>query len=201
MKTKMMIINALLIVSFLHAYSQNESIHPTRKWRAFCEFDVPITVLTGGISMNSGIRYENYRLSLGYEHFDAPSKEFSGTPDGFKMRVDYIFALNLDYFFSKTKESKGLYSRFMYHTKSQFVENIETQDSKILYSQLVGAEIGYVWKFYRGLYIAHRLGALYYLQSPQGKGNNPLLIGNAYYDNPRHKVWDTYYSFVVGYTF
>jgi hypothetical protein len=201
MRTKMIIVSALLNVCFSHAHSQNDSIHATRKWGAFGELDVPIAVLTGGISINGGVRYENSRLSLGYEHFNAPAKKFSGTPDGFKMRVDYIFAMNFDYFFSKNKNGKGFYSRFMYHNKSQFVENIKTRDSKTLYSELVGVEIGYVWKLYRGLYIAPRIGTLYYLKSPQGKENNPVLIGDAYYDNTRHKIWDTYYSFVAGYTF
>ena len=201
MKTKMIIVLAILFASFSNVQSQNDSIRTPRKWGAFGEFDLPITVFTGGISMNVGVSYENYRFSLGYEHFNAPSKEFSGTPDGFKMRVDYIYALNFDYFFSKSKEPKGLYSRLMYHNKSQYVENIETHDSKILYSQLAGLEIGYVWKLYKGLYITPRIGALYYLESPQGKDNNPVLIGNAYYDNPRHKVWDTYYSLIVGYSF
>jgi len=201
MNTKLMIVMALIIISVTQVYSQKDSTSNNRNCKLFVEFDVPITVLTGGISANAGIRHNNYRLSLGYEHFKAPSKQFSGTPDGFNMRVNYIFALNFDYFYAKSKIDKGLYSRLMYHNKSQFVENKASLDSKILYSQLVGLELGYVWKFFHGLYVAPRAGALYYLKSPQGKDNNPVLIGDAYYDNKRHKVWDTYYSFMLGYSF
>jgi hypothetical protein len=196
-----MIVMALIIISVTQVYSQKDSVSGFRNCKIFVEFDVPIAILTGGISTNVGIQHKNYRLSLGYEHFNAPSKEFSGTPDGFKMKVNYIYALNFDYFYTKSKSDKGLYSRLMYHNKSQFVENKTTLDSKILYSQLIGLELGYVWKFFKGLYVAPRAGALYYLKSPQGKNNNPVLIGDTYYDNKRHKVWDTYYSFMLGYSF
>lgn len=190
----------LLTVFFSNLYSQNDSNKCDKNIDFYSEVDVPILVLTGGIAANAGINYKNYRMSIGYEQFNAPSKEFSGTPDGFKMRVDYIYAINFDYVFSKNKEENGAYTRIMYHNKKQYVENIATHDYKNLYSQLVGLEVGYIWKFYKGFYLAPRVGAMYYIKKPQGKENNPVLIGDVFYDNKRHKILDTYYSFMLGYT-
>jgi hypothetical protein len=47
-----------------------------------------------------------------------------------------------------------------------------------------------------------RLGALYYLKSPQGSANKPIQIGDRTYDNGRHKVFDTYLipTLSVGYS-
>ena len=203
MRAKIIFMVVLLSVISSYAQSQNDMIQKSTKWRAFSEIDIPIAIFTGGLAANLGACYENYRISAGYSRFDAPSKTYSGVPDGFKLRVDYIFALNLDYFFSKSKTDKGFYTRLMYHNKRQYVENKSTKDSKFLYSQLVGLEIGYVWKLYHGLFIAPRMGALYYFKSPQGNENKPVLIGDAYYNNERHKVWDTYFipTLSVGYSF
>ena len=65
-----------------------------------------------------------------------------------------------------------------------------------------GLELGYVWKIYRGLYVAPRIGALYYFKSPQGSDNQPIQIGDRKYDNSRHKVFDTYFipTLDVGYS-
>lgn len=59
-----------------------------------------------------------------------------------------------------------------------------------------------MWKIYRGLYVAPRVGALYYLKSPQGSANKPVMIGDRRYDNDRHKVFDTYFipTSSVGYS-
>jgi hypothetical protein len=61
-----------------------------------------------------------------------------------------------------------------------------------------GLELGYVWK---GLYVAPRVGALYYIDKPQSD-NAPIQVGDRTYDNSRHKDWDTYFipTVSVGYS-
>lgn len=81
----------------------------------------------------------------------------------------------------------------MFHIKQQGVTNVATGDHKDLNSLAAGLELGYVWKLYRGLYVAPRIGALYYVKSPQGPENQPVRIGDRLYDNDRHKVFDTYF--------
>ena len=205
MKIKIIFVSVFLFTLF--SFAQN-SQKPSDKMQSsrlkmFTEIDAPILVFTGGIATNIRISYKNYRLSAGFSHFNAPSKTFSGVPDGFKLRVDYILALNFDYFLLHNKTYDGLYIRFMYHNKRQFVQNKESGASKLLYSQLAGFEVGYTWKIYYGLFIAPRIGALYYMKSPQGDENKPVLIGDSYYDNKRHKVWDTYFipTLSIGYSF
>jgi hypothetical protein len=68
-------------------------------------------------------------------------------------------------------------------------------------SLALGMELGYVWKVYKGLYVAPRVGALYYVKKPQ-PGNQPVTVGDRTYDNSRHKNWDTYYipTLSVGYS-
>ncbi len=53
-----------------------------------------------------------------------------------------------------------------------------------------------------GLYVAPHVGALYYVKSPQGASNDPILIGDREYDNDRHKVFDTYFipTLSIGYS-
>jgi hypothetical protein len=168
----------------------------------FMEVDAGLLAFTGGIATNCGIALRNYRWSIGYSHFNAPSKFFSGVPDEFELLVDHIIAVNFAYFFF-TKQDKGLYAQLMYHNKKQIVTNKETGDAKDLLSNLVGIELGYVFKFWKGFYLAPRIGALYYITKPQGTDNEPVLIGNKYYDNPRHKTWDTYFipTLSIGYSY
>jgi hypothetical protein len=73
--------------------------------------------------------------------------------------------------------------------------------SVALYSQLLGPELGYEWNFFQGLYIAPRIGALYYLQSPQGSSHDPVLVGGSQYDNPKHRLFDLYYTLLIGWNF
>lgn len=69
----------------------------------------------------------------------------------------------------------------LFHIKQQGVTNDNTGDHRNLNSLATGLELGYVWKLYRGLYIAARIGALYYLKSPQASDNKPIRIGDRDY--------------------
>ena len=80
----------------------------------------------------------------------------------------------------------------MFHIKEQGVTNQATGAHVDLASRALGLELGYVWKVYKGLYVAPRVGALYYVKTPQ-PGNQPIAVGDRTYDNSRHKDWDTYF--------
>jgi hypothetical protein len=96
---------------------------------------------------------------------------------------------------------EGFYVQGMVHIKQQGVTNEDTGDHVNLSSLAVGLELGYVWKVYQGLYVAPRVGALYYIDKPQ-PGNDPVQVGDRTYDNSRHRNWDTYYipTVSVGYS-
>jgi len=115
--------------------------------------------------------------------------------------VNYIIGFNASYFIARRSDD-GLYVQAMFHVKQQGVTNQATGAHRDLDSLAAGLELGYLWKFYRGLYVAPRVGALYYVKSPQGSDNAPVQIGDRAYDNGRHKVWDTYFipTISVGYS-
>jgi hypothetical protein len=113
------------------------------------------------------------------------------TPDGFTMRVNYIVGFNAAYFIGG-RSDRGLYVQGMLHLKQQGVTDDENGAHKDLGSVATGLEIGYVWKFYKGAYVAPRIGALYYVEKPQ-PNNEPVMIGDRMYDNDRHHDWDTYF--------
>jgi hypothetical protein len=117
------------------------------------------------------------------------------------LRANYIVGFNVSYFIGRSTD-EGFYVQAMFHIKQQGVTNEATGDHRDLNSLATGLELGYVWKVYRGLYVCPRIGALYYVKSPQGSDNNPILIGDREYDNDRHKVFDTYYipTLSVGYS-
>ena len=139
----------------------------------------------------AGVVYGPFRAGLSYATFLSNST-FGGAPDGFTLRANYIYGLNVSYFIGQSTD-EGLYVQGMLHIKQQGITNDATGDHKDLNSVATGLELGYVWKFYRGLYVAPRVGALYYVKSPQGKGNHPVQIGDRTYDNDRHKQFDTYF--------
>jgi hypothetical protein len=89
----------------------------------------------------------------------------------------------------------------MFHIKEQGVTNKANGAHVDIDSLAAGLEIGYLLKVYRGLYVAPRVGALYYVKSPQ-PANRPILVGDRLYDNDRHKHWDTYLipTLSVGYS-
>ncbi len=196
MKTKTIILFAIILELNFQGYTQasdsSSSLAGKSGWKIFSEIDLGILAFTGGYANYFGLRRGPHSFELGYHHFPAPSELFSGKPDEFDLTVEYIYSIHYSYFWNG-KTDKGLFSRFMYHNKKQIVTEKSSGLSKALYSDLIGVELGYVLRFYKGFYITPRMGALYYVKSPQGKDNNPVQVGNAFYDNKRHTTWDTYF--------
>jgi hypothetical protein len=89
----------------------------------------------------------------------------------------------------------------MFHIKQQGLTNEATGAHRDLDSLAAGLELGCLWKVWKGLYVVPRVGALYYVKTPQ-PGNAPVQIGDRAYDNSRHKTWDTYFipTLSVGYS-
>ncbi len=167
---------------------------------AHFEADVGLmAVMRQSAGLAGGVVWGPFRAGLSYTTFLSNSA-FGGTPEGFSMRVNHIIGINAAYFIARSTDD-GLYVQGMFHIKQQGVTNEATGDHKDLDSLAAGLELGYLWKVYQGLYVAPRIGALYYLKSPQ-PGNNPVQIGDRAYDNPRHKDWDTYFipTLSVGYS-
>jgi hypothetical protein len=159
-----------------------------------------MVVMRQSAGLAGGVVWGPFRAGLSYTTFLSNSA-FGGTPEGFSLRVNHIIGINAAYFIGRSTDD-GLYLQAMFHIKQQGVTNQATGDHKDLDSLAAGFELGYLWKVYKGLYVAPRIGALYYLEKPQGPDNNPVLIGNRAYDNPRHKNWDTYFipTLSVGYS-
>lgn len=177
--------------------------HAPRPYRlgAHAELDVGALIfLRQGAAFAGGVVYGPFRAGLSYASF-LSNPSFGGTPDGFSLRANYIVGINASYFIAQSTD-EGLYVQAMFHIKQQGVTNEATGDHRDLNSLAAGLELGYVWKLYRGLYVAPRVGALYYLKKPQGAGNRPLRIGDRDYDNGRHKDFDTYFipTVSVGYS-
>jgi hypothetical protein len=172
-------------------------------YRLGAHFEVDLGLmafLPQSAGLAGGVVWGPFRAGLSYATFKSNSS-FGGTPDGFTMRANYIIGINVSYFIARTTDD-GFYVQGMFHIKQQGVTNNATGDHKDLDSLATGLELGYVWKVYKGLYVAPRVGALYYVKKPQGPDNNPVQIGNLAYDNSRHKNWDTYYipTLSVGYS-
>lgn len=180
---------------------QDEQTQPKKEWKVFSELDLGLLALTGGIGSYSGVRKGPHSFEVGYQKFKSP-EGFGGTPEGFDLKVDYIYSVHYSYFWNG-KTDKGLYTRIMYQNKKQIVTEESSGISENLYSDLVGVELGYIFRIYKGLYVMPRMGALYYIKSPQGKDNNPVPVGDSLYDNDRHKTWDTYFipTVSIGYSF
>jgi hypothetical protein len=157
---------------------------------AHAEVDLGILIAAKqGTAIGGGVVYGPFRAGMSYATFLSNST-FGGTPDGFTMRVNYIIGFNAAYFIGGS--DRGLYVQGMLHLKEQGVTNDADGAHKDLGSVATGLEIGYVWKFYKGAYVAPRIGALYYVEKPQ-PGNDPVMIGDRMYDNDRHKNFDTYF--------
>jgi hypothetical protein len=168
---------------------------------AHAELDVGALIfLRQGAAFAGGVVYGPFRAGLSYATFLSNSS-FGGTPKGFTLRANYIVGINASYFIGQSTD-EGLYVQAMFHIKQQGVTNDATGDHVDLNSLATGLELGYVWKVYRGLYVAPRIGALYYLKRPQGSDNKPVQIGDRAYDNSRHKTFDTYLipTLSVGYS-
>lgn len=167
---------------------------------AHAELDVGAMIaLRQSAALAGGVVYGPFRAGISYATF-LSNKSFGGTPDGFTLRANYILGINASYFIGRHTD-EGFYVQAMFHIKEQGVTNIATGDHRNLPSLAAGVELGFVWKVYQGLYIAPRIGALYYVKNPQ-PDNKPVRIGNLDYDNSRHKNWDTYLipTISVGYS-
>jgi hypothetical protein len=168
---------------------------------AYAEADAGLMlVMKQAAGLQAGVVWGPFRAGLSYTTF-LSNAAFGGVPEGFSMRVNYIVGFNAAYFIGRRSDD-GLYAQAMFHVKQQGVTNEATGDHRDLDSLAAGLELGYLWKVWKGLYVAPRVGALYYVKSPQGPDNAPIQIGDRAYDNDRHKVWDTYFipTLSVGYS-
>jgi len=173
------------------AASSVAAAKPAYHLGAHAELDLgTLFALKQGAAFAGGVVWGPFRAGMSYATF-LSNKSFGGTPDGFTMRANYIVGLNASYFIGQ-RTDEGLYVQAQFHIKQQGVTNNATGDHKDLNSLAAGLEVGYVWKVYQGLYVAPRIGALYYLKKPQGADNAPVRIGDRDYDNSRHKDVDTY---------
>ncbi len=204
MKTKAFTL--LVIIGFAaQGFGQNadsiKNVPTNSNWKIFSEVDLGILFSTGGYANYFGLRKGAHSFEMGYHHFPAPNSFFSGKPEEFDLTIEHIYSIHYSYFWNG-KTDKGFFTRFMYHNKMQIVTEKSSGISKKLNSDLLGMEIGYVWYVYKGFYLTPRLGALYYIKSPQGRSNKPVQIGNSLYDNDRHKIWDTYFipTLSIGYS-
>jgi hypothetical protein len=174
---------------------------PPYRLGAYADLDVGLmAVMKQSAGVAGGVVWGPFRAGMSYSTF-LSNKSFGGVPEGFSMRVNYIVGFNVSYFIAK-RTDEGLYVQGMFHIKQQGVTNDATGDHRDLDSLAAGLELGYLWKVYKGLYVAPRVGALYYVKSPQGSDNAPIQIGDRAYDNGRHKTWDTYFipTLSVGYS-
>lgn len=158
---------------------------------AYAEVDLGILAfLQQGTAIAGGVSYGPFHAGLSYASF-LSNPSLGGVPDGFDLRVNRLIGINAAYFIGQDTD-RGLYLQAMFHIKEQGITNQATGAHVNLDSLALGAELGYVWKIYKGLYVAPRIGALYYVKTPQ-PGNEPVAVGDRTYDNERHKHWDTYF--------
>lgn len=175
---------------------------PTEGYRlgAHAEVDLGILAfLRQGTALAGGVTYGPFRAGLSYASF-LSNASLGGVPEGFDLRVNYVIGLNAAYFIAQNT-NRGLYLQAMFHIKEQGVTNKATGAHVDLDSLALGLELGYVLNLYKGLYVAPRVGALYYVKNPQ-PNNQPVMVGDRTYDNSRHKDWDTYFipTLSVGYS-
>jgi len=181
-----------------HAMGAAEAEH--YRLGAHAEVDLGILAfLKQGTAIAGGATYGPFRAGLSYASF-LSNASLGGVPEGFDLRVNYVIGINAAYFIAQDTD-RGFYVQPMLHIKQQGVTNQANGAHVDLSSVALGLELGYVWKIYEGLYVAPRVGALYYLKSPQ-PGNGPIDVGGRSYDNDRHKNWDTYFipTLSVGYS-
>ena len=168
---------------------------------AHAELDVgTLLALKQSAAFAGGVVYGPFRAGLSYATF-LSNKSLGGVPDGFSLRANYIVGINASYFIARHSDD-GFYVQAMFHIKQQGVTNLDNGAHRDLNSLAAGLELGYVWKVHRGLYVAPRVGALYYVKKPQGSANEPIDVGGRDYDNSRHKHFDTYFipTLSVGYS-
>jgi hypothetical protein len=179
------------------------AVPTTNAYQLGAHFELDVGVLLAlrqSAAFAGGVVYGPFRAGLSYATF-LSNASLGGVPEGFTLRANYILGLNASYFIGRSTDD-GFYVQAMFQIKQQGVTNIDTGDHEDLNSLVTGLELGFLWKVYRGLYVCPRVGALYYLKSPQGPDNQPVSIGDKDYDNDRHKVFDTYFipTLSVGYS-
>jgi hypothetical protein len=169
-------------------------------WGGFLEYDLGVLAMSGGVGLFGGPTYGPLRAGLGFYRFDSPYRALSGAPKGFELKVNYIISADVSWHFLH-RAIRGPYVRVMSHLKQQQVENRDNGVRRKLDSLLIGPEIGWTFLVYRGLYLAPRLGALYYVKSPQGSDGAPVDVGGKLYDNDNHTVFDLFATAGIGYAF
>lgn len=168
-------------------------------WRpgAVVESDLGVLLMSGGTGLFAGPTLGPMRLGLGFYRFDSPFRFLSGAPEGFELQVDLLLSADLTWHFLRDG-TEGPYLRVLGQWKQQRVENRDNGTRANLRSVVLGPEVGWVFRLYRGLYLAPRVGVLPYLQPPQ-PGNAPVEIGGRLYDNPKHKTVDVFATLGLGY--
>lgn len=197
-----MLLALALLVNSGPARAVEGSAPPPPSWQfgGFFEGDVGVLLMAGGVGLFAGPSYGPFRSGVGYYRFESPYRELSGAPEGFELSVRHIVALDLTWHFLEDR-IEGPYARVMGQWKQQRVENRDDGTRKHLESVLLGPELGWAWRVHHGLYLAPRLGALYYLKRPQGPDNRPVAVGGKSYDNERHRHWDLFATLGAGYAF
>ena len=191
---------ALLLAILLHSPLAPADKPSRAPLGGFVEDDVGVLLMAGGVGLFAGPSYGPLRAGVGYYRFDSPYRALSGAPEGFELSVRHIVSLDATWHFL-ADQIEGPYVRLMGQWKRQRVENRDNCARKHLDSVLVGPELGWAWRVHAGLYLAPRLGALYYVKRPQGQENQPVLVGGKPYDNERHHAWDLFATLGAGYAF
>jgi hypothetical protein len=167
---------------------------------AYLEDDLGVLLLFGGVGLSGGVSYGPLRAGLSFYRFESPYPGLSGAPEGFEVKVDGLVGADVAFHLFSDRVAGG-YVRLIGQLKRQRIENLGNGARRRLESALIGPEIGWVLRVHRGLYLAPRLGALYYVRPPQGADGRAVDVGGASYDNPRHKTWDVYGTLGLGYAF
>ncbi len=170
------------------------------KLGGYVETDLGVLMLFGGVGLLGGVSLGNVRAGLDFYRFESPYRSLSGAPAGFDLKVEGLLGADIAWH-PFADRIDGPYVRAIGQIKRQRAENRVNGARRNLDSALLGPEIGWVFRVYHGLFITPRLGALYYVKSPQGKGNHPIDVGGASYDNSKHQTFDFYGTLGLGYAF
>ncbi len=181
------------------AQRAESSVTSGRDKEAFVAVDAGLMAfIFPGVGVSVGASRGPWQGAVGFYRFES-SPGFGGFDDEFRLFVDYIGLVQASYFVNG-RRAEGIYLRAAYQAKQQTVRLKSNGAEKALTSHLVGPEVGYRLKFYRGFFVIPRVGVLYYVKSPQ-PGREPVQVGGAAYDNPSHKWVDAYFTFDLGFAF
>jgi hypothetical protein len=191
---------ALVALVLLVLWSPAANADEGRRWGGFVEADLGVLAMSGGVGLFAGPSYGPFRFGAGFYRFDSPWRALSGAPAGFELKVNYLVAADASWFFA-SERVEGPYVRALVHFKGQRVENTDNGARRDLFSALAGPEVGWAFRIRSGVYLAPRVGALYYLEKPQGVRNAPIDVGGSPYDNDHHKTFDLYATLGLGVAF